>query len=203
MLVILGAGGRTGLEILKEAIRRGIAVRPVVRDDNDAASLEGVIEVNQISYANPDHPDALPVVLSGADAIISCIDARTAGHGSPEYDKQAAANVVMAAAEQGIKRVMHLSVIGGYRWSKNRLNRRGFHMDKYIKRAGIDYPWTLCRVSCYHDEIMDGHVRPPDGGGSERSGRWAKHRRSARRPRGACAPRRARHGARARRHRAS
>ena len=40
MLVILGAGGRTGLEILKEAIRRGMPVRPVVRDDNDAASLE-------------------------------------------------------------------------------------------------------------------------------------------------------------------
>jgi hypothetical protein len=136
----------------------------VVRDDNDAASLEGVTEVNEICYANADHPASLPVVLSGADTIISCIDARTAGHGSPEYDKQAAANVVKAAAELGIKRVMHLSVIGGYRWSKSRLNRRGFHMDKYIKRAGIDYPWTLCRVSCYHDEIIDGHVRPPDGG---------------------------------------
>lgn len=164
MLVILGAGGRTGLEILKEALRRGLTVRPVVRDDNDAASLEGVVDVNQICYANADYPDSLPAVLTGADAVVSCIDARTAGHGSPEYDKRAAANVVMSAAELGVARVMHLSVIGGYRWSKSRLNRRGFHMDKYIKLAGIDYPWTLCRVSCYHDEIIDGHVRPPDGG---------------------------------------
>ncbi|MFT5686399.1 MAG: hypothetical protein ACI8RZ_007355 [Myxococcota bacterium] len=164
MLVILGAGGRTGLEILKEALRRGMAVRPVVRDDNDASSLEGVVGVNQICYANASYPDSLPPVLAGADAVISCIDARTAGHGSPEYDKQAAANVVMAAAAQDVARVMHLSVIGGYRWSKSRLNRRGFHMDKYIKLAGIDTPWTLCRVSCYHDEIIDGHVRPPDGG---------------------------------------
>jgi uncharacterized protein YbjT (DUF2867 family) len=164
MLVILGAGGRTGLEILKEALRRGMAVRPVVRDDNDAAGLEGIVEVNRISYANADHPDSLPAVLEGAEAVISCIDARTAGHGSPEYDRQAAANVVKAAAALGVARVVHLSVIGGYRWSKSRLNRRGFHMDKYIKLAGIDYPWTLCRVSSYHDEIIDGHVRPPDGG---------------------------------------
>ena len=96
MLVILGANGRTGLEILKEAIRRGMEVRPVVRDDNDAANLESVIDVNRICYANADHPQSLPPVLSKATAVISCIDARTAGHGSPEYDKQAAANVVKA-----------------------------------------------------------------------------------------------------------
>ena len=164
MLVVIGANGRTGVEIVREALRQGLPVRPVVRDDDDARNLEGLVEVNTIAYADADHPDSLRPVLGDAETVISCIDARTAGHGAPDYDRQAAASIVNLAAELGIARVAHLSVMGAYRWSPSALNRRSFHMEKWIKRAGITYPWTLCRVSCYHDELIDGHIRPPDGG---------------------------------------
>ena len=79
MLVIFGANGRTGVEILKAALRLGRDVRPVVRDDRDARNLDKIIDVQRICYADPEHPDAISAVLDGATQIVSCIDARTAG----------------------------------------------------------------------------------------------------------------------------
>ena len=53
MLVVVGANGRTGIEVVKEALRRGRQVRAVVRDDRDARNLDDVIDVQHISYADP------------------------------------------------------------------------------------------------------------------------------------------------------
>lgn len=164
MLVVIGANGRTGVALVKEALRRGVAVRPVVRDDDDARNLEGLLDVNEICYADADQPASLPPVLEGADVVLSCIDPRTAGHGAPIYSPQAAVNVLNASADVGVRHLMHLTVMGAYRWSSSQLNRRSFHMNKFLKRQGPTRPWSLLRVSVYHDEFIEGHIRPPDGG---------------------------------------
>ena len=163
MLVIFGANGRTGREILRHAIDAGIAVRPVVRDDRDGRGLDQLIDVGEISYADADHPDSVMPVLEGATQVVSCIDARTAGHGCPVYGEEAGANIVKAAVEKGIEHVLHLSVVGAYRWSPNPLNRASFRIDRKV-RVLKELPWTMIRVSCYQDEVLEGHVRPPDGG---------------------------------------
>ncbi len=163
MLVIFGANGRTGREILREALARGMDVRAVVRDDRDARGLEKIVDVLKISYADADHPAALPPVLQGASVVISAINARTAGPGCPRYSNDAGANIVKAAVAAGIPHVLHMSVVGAFRWSPNPLNRRSFRLDREV-RLLKDLPWSMMRVSCYHDEVIEGHVRPPDGG---------------------------------------
>lgn len=162
MLVIFGANGRTGVEVVKEALRQGLSVRPIVRDDRDGRGLDKIVDVAHVSYADPDHPESLAAVLQGATQVISCIDARTAGHGCPTYADMAGINIVQAAADAGAECILHLSVVGAYRWSPNPLNRRGFHVDKHVRQRK-DLPWSMLRVSCYADEIIEGHVRPPDG----------------------------------------
>jgi hypothetical protein len=62
----------------------------------------------------------------------------------------------------GMEKILHMSVMGAYRWSPNPLNRQSFHLDIHVRRLKV--PWTMLRISCYHDEIIDSHVRPPDGG---------------------------------------
>ena len=52
--------------------------------------------------------------------------------------------------------------MGSYRWSPNMLNRQSFHLDIAVRRTKV--PWTMLRVSCYHDEIIESHVNPPDKG---------------------------------------
>jgi len=162
MLVIFGANGRTGVEVVREALRQGIPVRPIVRDDRDGRGLDKVIDVSAVSYADPDHPESLGAVLHGATQVVSCIDARTAGHGCPTYGDLAGVNILQASADAGASCILHLGVVGAYRWSPNPLNRRGFHVDKHVRQRKY-LPWTMLRVSCYADEIIEGHVRPPDG----------------------------------------
>ena len=162
MLVIVGANGRTGVEIVREALRRGKDIRAVVRDDRDARNLDDIIDVQQISYADPEHYASLPPALEGAEEVIVCIDPRTGGPGTPIYGDEAAPNVIRAAKESGARAIIYMSVMGAFRWSPNRLNRRAFHLDRGVRAE--DAPWTVLRVSTYIDEIIEGHVRPPDGG---------------------------------------
>lgn len=162
MLVIVGANGRTGLELIHEAQRRNIDVRAVVRDDRDARNLDAIIDVQHICYANPDHYEQLPPALEGATEIIICVDPRTGGPGTPIYGEESAPNIVLAGKECGAKTIIYLSVMGAFRWSPNSLNRKAFHLDRGVR--ALDAPWTVFRVSSYIDEVIDGHVRPPDGG---------------------------------------
>jgi uncharacterized protein YbjT (DUF2867 family) len=162
MLVIVGANGRTGVELVRQAVERGLVVRAVVRDDRDADKLNGVIHVGQISYADPDHYDALPPALQGAKSVICCVDPRTGGPGAPIYGEASSSNVVRAAAEVGADNVLYLSVMGAFRWSPNVLNRKAFHLERGVR--ALSAPWTMFRISSYIDELIEGHVRPPDGG---------------------------------------
>jgi len=162
MLVVFGANGRTGREVVRQALERGWAVRPVVRDDRDGRGLDRIIDVGTISYADPDHPESLAAVLDGATHVVSCINARSAGPGCPRYTDEAGAHIVRAAHAAGIEKMLHLSVVGSFRWSPNALNRRSFRLDRHV-RVLKDVPWTMIRMSCYFDEVLEGHVRPPDG----------------------------------------
>ncbi len=162
MLVIIGANGRTGVEVLKQALAAGVDVRPVCRDDRDTRVLDGVVDVQKISYADPDHPASLPPVMDGAKQVIICIDPRVAGPGAPMYGDRAGANCIAAATQAGAEVALYVSVAGGYRWSPSKLNRRAFHLDRWVRRSeGL---WSMLRISCFHDEVIEAHVRPPDGG---------------------------------------
>lgn len=162
MLAVFGANGMTGRAVVREAKLRGIPVRAIARNDHDTRHLEDLVDVNEIAFADANQPASIPAVLTGITAVVSCLDARTAGWGSPVYEPHAAANVVHAAHDAGISKILHVSIMGAYRWSSNPLNRQSFHLDRWVKRSGV--PWTMLRVSCYHDELIDSHIRPPDGG---------------------------------------
>ncbi len=162
MLVVFGANGRTGREVVELAISRGMAVRPVVRDDRDISNLGALGDVQELCYADPEHLDPLRAVLSGATRVISCIDARTAGPGAPIYTGQASENIVRASSEAGAEAILHLSVMGAYRWSYAALNRKSFYLEGGVRN--VNAPWSILRVSCCFDEVIEGHMAPPDGG---------------------------------------
>jgi uncharacterized protein YbjT (DUF2867 family) len=161
MLILVGANGRTGLSILREAEDRGLPVRPVVRDDRDIDNIRGMSDVQKLCYADPMVPQALAAVMVGATTVISCIDPRNSGPGAPLYDGIAAENVVNAARDAGAHTILHLSVMGAYRWSYASLNRKAFYLEGGVRNCNA--PWTILRFSCFDDEIIQAHVRPPDG----------------------------------------
>ncbi len=162
MLVIFGANGRTGIEVVREAKRRGMTLRCVARSDRDVDQLNRTVPITDVSFANADHASSLGTVLDGATSVISCIDPRTAGPNSQQYTHQASANIVRAATSAGVEAILHVTVMGAFRWSRAKLNRASFHLDEHVRRC--EGPWGLLRISCYIDEIIEAHVWPPDGG---------------------------------------
>jgi len=52
--------------------------------------------------------------------------------------------------------------MGAYRWAYTSLNRKAFYLEGGVRNC--DAPWAIIRVSCYHDEVIEGHIAPPDGG---------------------------------------
>ncbi|MBL8617474.1 MAG: SDR family oxidoreductase [Deltaproteobacteria bacterium] len=163
MLVVFGAGGRCGRALVRAAVAAGVDVRPIVRDDKEARALDGVVDINLVRYADPEHPAAVAQALAGGRALVSALDPRCFGHGARRLGDRASLTVLEAAAAAGIGPLVHLCVVGAYRWSPHPLNRRSFRSDRVIRLArGL--PWTLLRVSCFSDELVDGHLAPPDGG---------------------------------------
>lgn len=179
MLVVVGANGRTGREVLRLAMAQKRAVRPVVRDDRDVEHLHGIADVQELAYADPRHIEALRAVMEGVTEVIVCIEGRTCGPGAMLYEGGAAENVVRAAHEAGAERILHMSVMGAYRWSYAMLNRKAFYLEGGVRNTAA--PWAILRVSCTFDEVLEGHVAPPDGGrphGFKTSSRYAPMHRA-------------------------
>jgi uncharacterized protein YbjT (DUF2867 family) len=162
MLVVFGANGRTGSAIVAEALRQGLALRAVVRDDRDVHNLPKTLSLQDISYADPTAPASLAAVLTSVTQVICCIDPRTSGPGAVIYPGDAAEHIVRASAKAGAKAILHVSVMGAYRWAYTRLNRKAFYLEGGVRNC--DAPWAILRISCYHDEVIEGHIAPPDGG---------------------------------------
>lgn len=162
MLVIFGANGRTGAAVVEEALARGLKIRAVVRDDRDVDQLPASLDLADLSYADPTSLGAAKAVVHGATEVISCIDPRTSGPGAILYPGQCAEHIVRAAAEGGAKAILHVSVMGAYRWAYTSLNRKAFYLEGGVRNC--DAPWAILRVSCYHDEVIEGHIVPPDSG---------------------------------------
>ena len=78
----------TGRAVVREAKLRGVPVSHC-RNDHDTRHLEDLVDVNEIAFADANQ-SAIPVLIN--TAVVSCLDARTAGWGSPIYEPHAAAN---------------------------------------------------------------------------------------------------------------
>ncbi len=162
MIAIIGANGRTGAAIFSEATARGLNARPVVEDDRDTSGLPDCINLQKLFFANPMSEPQLRVVLADCESAIVCIDPRTFGPGATIFSGEASRNIMNVATELGLKMVLYMTIMGGYRWSYSPLNRKAFALESAIR--GTNAPWSMLRVSCYHDEVVEGHLIPPDHG---------------------------------------
>ena len=162
MIAIIGANGRTGAAILSEATARGLKTRPVVEDDRDTSGLPDCVDLQKLFFANPMSEPQLRVVLADCESAIVCIDPRTFGPGATIFSGEASRNIMNVATALGLRVVLYMTIMGGYRWSYAHLNRKAFALENAIR--GTNAPWSMLRVSCYHDEVVEGHLLPPDHG---------------------------------------
>jgi putative NADH-flavin reductase len=118
-ILLLGATGRTGKQIIQEAIKRGHKISAIARDPE---KLKG-FDIN-ITQGTPYDYETVEKAISSCDAVINTLnisrksDYPWASLAAPEdLISKSASNALKAMEKIGIKRFIALSTIGaGCSW---------------------------------------------------------------------------------------
>jgi putative NADH-flavin reductase len=95
-IAVIGASGRAGSRIMKEAVARGHQVTAIARNPDKIESGRGVVA----KPGDAGEPAALAPLLKGHDAVISSV----------RFVSAKAANLIDAVKRAGVKRLL---VVGG------------------------------------------------------------------------------------------
>jgi uncharacterized protein YbjT (DUF2867 family) len=113
LVLVAGATGGTGQEVIEQALAKGYRVRALVRDDAKARTLFG----DRVQYALGDvrEPRTLRGAVKGADYVISALgsNAQRDPENSPErVDYQGVKSLAEAAKAAGVKHFVLVSSMG-------------------------------------------------------------------------------------------
>ena len=107
-LLVLGASGGTGREIVSQALERGLQVTAFVRERERLAVPQENLRIVQGDVA---YRSCVAAAVAGQDAVISAL-----GVGKPLRHDAAVVdgirNVIQAMHDQGLRRFIYLSFIG-------------------------------------------------------------------------------------------
>ena len=131
MILITGATGNVGREVVKLLLEDGEKVAAVTRNPAAAALPDGT----QVEEGNPSRPQTLASALRGVEAILL----------SPRAVGDAAAELLSLAARQGVRRVVVLSAVtvaygGGYR----RFAEAFESVEEAAKASGLQWTFLRC-----------------------------------------------------------
>ena len=170
-LLVLGATGGTGLEIVRQAIERGHAVTAFVRSPERLKPLEDRVTVKQGDLLNSAE---LQQIIRGNDAVVSTFGPRVPVS-KPDANllQQFAAALTTAMVDAGIRRVIVESVAFLFRNSivpPTYLFGRLFFpgivadasaMERIFEESELD--WTMVRPPELTDKPFTGKYRVREG----------------------------------------
>jgi uncharacterized protein YbjT (DUF2867 family) len=131
MIVVTGATGNVGSELVKLLVRSGEKVRVMARNPAKAEKLGGV----EIVEGDLEKPEMLGRAFAGAEKLFLLIT----GPDMPAVAASAAA----AAKEAGVKHIVMLSSQGAGHHREFAIGRWHREAEAKVKEAGI--PWTMLR----------------------------------------------------------
>jgi uncharacterized protein YbjT (DUF2867 family) len=131
MILVTGATGLNGGELVRLLSARGVTVRAMVRNTKKAEALAALPNV-EIVEGDMARPETLPAALRGVDRamLISSSDATM---------QEVQSNFIDAAKASGVKHVVKLSGIMPEVDSPFRFARMHGEVEKKLERSGIAY----------------------------------------------------------------
>lgn len=165
-IAILGATGRTGLQLVSQALEKSFAVTVLVRSPAKLGELRGRVTIVEGSTTDPSAVDR---AVAGCDAVLSAL-----GHvrGSPgNLLSVSSSNIVGAMKNRGLKRLVvltntavsdpsdrpplvHLFVKGALLLMNGEMRRDALEEARKVAESGLD--WTLVRAPILTDGPMTG-----------------------------------------------
>jgi uncharacterized protein YbjT (DUF2867 family) len=142
MILITGATGTNGTEIIRQLSGTGVKVRALARNPNKATAVLGPgVEIATGDFGDPA---SLARAMAGVEKVFLL----------PPADPQQVtleANVVEAAKAAGVKHLVKLSVVLAAADAPSELLRRHCQAEENIRRSGM--PFTFLRPNMFMQEI--------------------------------------------------
>jgi uncharacterized protein YbjT (DUF2867 family) len=148
MILVTGGSGFIGSHIVKRLIAEGKDVRVLIRN-RDRAMQESRLTNLEVEWSNGDvlQPETLSKAMHGVDAVIHTV-AIAVEKGNLTFERineQGTVNVVEAATEGNVKRLINLSQLGANPSLPYRFMASKGRAQAYVANSQLD--WTAFRPS--------------------------------------------------------
>ena len=146
MIVVTGATGFVGQEVVRRARADGHPVRAVVRDTTRARWLARDFGV-ELFRGDVLFAPSLEGSMQAAQCVIHLVGIINEWRENTfeRVHTQATMNVTDAAKKAGVKRYIHMSALGTRPGARSRYHRTKWAAEEYVRQSGL--AWTVFRPS--------------------------------------------------------
>lgn len=135
LVTVFGGGGFLGRYVAQELLGRGFRVRVAERDPANALRVKplGNLGQSQLVHADVRNPASVARAVAGADVVVNLVAVLKGDMDGINH--KGAANVAKAAAEAGVKTLVHVSAIGSDAQSQSAYGRSKGQGEQAVRAA--------------------------------------------------------------------
>ena len=142
-ILVLGATGNTGSEVVQQLKQKNAAFRVMVRNTQSAAPL--CLADDQVRLGNFDDIDSLTRTMDGITSVYLAMVAH-------QDNQKWVENVITAMKAAGAKHLVKLSGIGATEDAGSEIIRVHAKTDKMVQGSGLDY--TLIQPNSFYQNLF-------------------------------------------------
>ncbi len=149
MILVTGATGHIGRELISLLLEAGQPIRVLVRDEHKVAHLDACIER---AVGDFDKPETLLTTMKGVERLFLLT-----------YETRQDLNVLEAAKKMGVRHIVKLSTLEATE-HKIKVGKWHYEREELIRVSGID--WTFLRPGMFMSNSIDWWAESIKGQGS-------------------------------------